>query len=112
MTLITGAERRRQWSSDERQQIVAAASVPGAVIAEVGRRWDVSTSLIYKWLREVRHPGCESGFTPVIIKSEPHAAASDPPDATIIVDIGGARVRIGAEAPAALVMATLKALRS
>jgi transposase len=47
MTLITGTERRRQWSFDERQQIVAAASAPGAVVAEVGRRWDVSTSLIY-----------------------------------------------------------------
>ena len=45
-------------------------------------------------------------------KSESHAAAVDPPDATIIVDIGGARVGIGAEAPAALVMATLRALRS
>ena len=111
MALITGAERRRQWSSGERQQIVAAASAPGAVIAEVGRRWDVSTSLIYKWLREVRDR-LRIRLTPVVIKSEPHAAASDPPDATIIVDIGGARVRIGAEAPAALVMATLKALRS
>jgi hypothetical protein len=48
----------------------------------------------------------------VIVKSEPHAVACDPPDATITVDIGGARVRIGADAPAALVMATLKALRS
>jgi transposase len=112
MTLITGAERRRQWSFDERQQIVAAASAPEAVVAEVGRRWDVSTSLIYKWLREVRRAGRESGFRPVIVKGEPHAVACDPPDATITVDIGGARVRIGADAPAALVIATLKALRS
>ena len=39
---------------------------------------------------------------PVIVKSEPHAVASDPPDAAITVDIGGARVRIGAGAPAGL----------
>ncbi len=111
-TLITGVERRRRWSADEREQILAAVNAPGAVVAEVGRRWDICTSLIYKWLREERQAARESGFTPVIVKSEPHAVASDPPDAAITVDIGGARVRIGADAPAALVMATLKALRS
>ena len=112
MTLIKGAERRRQWSFDERQQILAAVNAPGAVVAEVGRRWDICTSLIYKWLREERHAARELGFTPVIVKSELHAVACEPPDATITVDLGGARVRIGADAPAALVMATLKALRS
>lgn len=112
MTLITGAERRRQWSFDERQQIVAAASAPGAVVAEVGRRWDICTSLIYKWLREERRAACELGFTPVIVKGDPPAAAGDPESAMITVEIGGARVRIGAGAPAGLVMATLKALRS
>jgi transposase len=112
VTLITGAERRRRWSADEREQILAAVNAPGAVVTEVGRRWDICTSLIYKWLREERHAARESGFMPVIVKSEPHAVASDPPDAAITVDIGGARVRIGAGAPAGLVMATLKALRS
>jgi transposase len=112
VTLITGAERRRRWNADEREQILAAVNAPGAVGAEVGRRWDVCTSLIYKWLREERQAARESSFTPVIVKSEPRAVACDPPDAAITVDIGGARVRIGAGAPAGLVMATLKALRS
>jgi transposase len=49
MTLITGAERRRRWSSEERRQILAEANAPGAIIAEVARRADVCTSLIYKW---------------------------------------------------------------
>ncbi|MGO4872417.1 MAG: transposase [Roseiarcus sp.] len=93
---ITGAERRRRWSADEREQILAAVNTPGAVVAEVGRRWDICTSLIYKWLREERHATRESGFTPVIVKSVPHTVACDPPDAAITVDIGDARVRIGA----------------
>ena len=70
VTLITGAERRRRWSADEREQILAAVNAPGAVVAEVGRRWDVCTSLIYKWLREERQAARESGFTPVIVKSD------------------------------------------
>jgi transposase-like protein len=41
VTLITGAERRRRWNADEREQILAAVNAPGAVVAEVGRRWDV-----------------------------------------------------------------------
>jgi hypothetical protein len=55
---------------------------------------------------------CESDFTPVIVKGDPPAAAGDPESAMITVEIGGARVRIGADAPAALIVATLKALRS
>lgn len=112
MTLITGAERRRRWSLEEREQILAAASAPGAVVAEVGRRWDVCTSLIYKWLREERRAACEGGFTPVMVQSDPPAAANDPRPSAITVELGDARVRIGASAPTALVVATLKALRS
>jgi transposase len=112
MTLITGAERRRQWSFDQRQEIVAAASAPGAVVAEVERRWDICTRLIYKWLREERRAACETGFTPVIVRGDPPAAAADRESAMITVEIGGARLRIGTNASAALVMAILKALRS
>ncbi len=65
VTLITGAERRRRWSADERERILAGENAPGAVVAEVGRRWDVCTSLIYKWLREERGAALESGFPPV-----------------------------------------------
>ena len=40
---MTGAERRRRWTTDEREQILAAANAPGAVVADVGRRWDICT---------------------------------------------------------------------
>lgn len=112
MTLITGAERRRRWSLDERAQILAEVSTPGAVVAEVGRRWDVCTSLIYKWRREERRAARELGFAPVIVADKPPAAARDGEAGAITVEIGGARITIGGSAPAALVVATLKALRS
>jgi transposase len=38
MTLITGVERRRRWSLEERAQILAAVEEPGAVVAEVVSR--------------------------------------------------------------------------
>ena len=43
MTVISGAERRRRWSDEDRARILAATFEPGAVIAEVARREDFCT---------------------------------------------------------------------
>jgi transposase len=94
MTLITGDERRRRWSVEDRARILAEIEVPGAVVAEVARRADICTSLIYKWRREARK------------------SASAGERDVIVVEVKDARVRIGASAPSALITATLKALRS
>ena len=57
MTLITGGERRRRWSDEERAPILAAIKEPGAVVADVARRADICTSLVYHWRREARKRG-------------------------------------------------------
>ena len=62
--VITGPERRRRWSVDEKRAIVAAAGVPGAVVRAVARRADVSPSLIYRWRREFRTEG--AGFAEMV----------------------------------------------
>jgi len=112
MTVITGPQRRRRWSFEERRQILAAATAPGAVVTEVARQADICTSLIYKWLREEREPQGGAGFAPAILVDDATPPASAPEAAAIVVELaGGARVRIGAAAPAALVTATLRALR-
>ena len=116
MTLITGGERRRRWSDEDRARILAAIEAPGAVVAEVARREDICTSLVYRWRQEARHGVSAPGFAPVVIEdSEPRApsvaAASEPEFGVIVVEVKEARVRIGSNAPAALVAATLKALR-
>ena len=119
MTLITGEERRRRWSGDARSRILAAIDEPGAVIAEVARREDVCTSLIYKLRREARSSASTSRFARVIVDDTlpaPAPAPSSPPNepepGVILVQMKDARVRIGANAPPALITATLKALRS
>ena len=35
ITLLTGPERRRRWSDDDRRRILAAAFIPGAIVADV-----------------------------------------------------------------------------
>ena len=112
MTLITGPQRRRRWSFEDRRQILAAATARGAVVAEVARQADICTSLIYKWLRQEREPQGGAGFTPAILVDDATPLISTPDAAAIVVEFAaGARVRIGAAAPVALVTATLRALR-
>ena len=113
LTVMTGPERRRRWSVDERRQILGAAFSPGAVVADVSRQYEVSTSLIYKWRRDVLAARAEGQFVPATIIDEP--VTRDPqgkPEPVICVELGGGRrVTIGAMASPSLVSATLRALR-
>src|SRR3954469_10449587 len=65
--VITGPERRRRWSEDQKREIVAAGFAPGAVVREVARRAEVSPGQIYRWRQELRAPA--SGFAQVLIAS-------------------------------------------
>jgi transposase len=113
MTLITGEERRRRWSDEERARILAAIEEPGAVVAEVARRADVCTSLVYRWRREARAIANGTGFARVVVENPPPAPSrtGDAEPGAILVEMRGARIRIGANAPSAVIAATLKALR-
>lgn len=112
VTVMTGPERRRRWSDEARFQILEAASAPGAVVADVARRYDVCTSLIYKW-RRAAQAEAPAAFMPVMLSAPevagPSSRGAEP--ALVVEFSGGARVTVGAHAPAALVSAALKALR-
>ena len=111
ITLLTSPERRRRWNLEDRRRILAAAFLPGAVVAEVSRQFEVSTSLIYKWRR---HAMASTGvsFAPAVLTSEP-GRSELAADATVItVELAsGTRLKIGAQASPTLVTAALQALR-
>jgi transposase len=50
--LITGAARRRRWSSDEKARIVVESLRPGANVSEVARRNGLSPQQLFGWRRE------------------------------------------------------------
>ena len=52
--ILTGPERRRRWSEEEKVGVVAEATMPGAQLAEIARRHGVSRSLLYTWRREAK----------------------------------------------------------
>ncbi|PZR80879.1 MAG: IS66 family insertion sequence hypothetical protein [Stutzerimonas stutzeri] len=114
VTVMTGARRRRDWSDDDRLEILREAFSPGACVADVARRHDVSRGLIYLWrrtaLRQVREE-----FVPAVIEDEPRTVAEaliEEPEAAIVLEFAdGRRLRIFASAPPALAAAALKAMR-
>ena len=108
--VITGPERRRRWSEDQKRAIVAESFAPGAVVSEVARRADVSPGQIYRWRQELRGV---AGFAQVLIAPAESAAADGVPSCTepvIEVEVGKVRVRIPGAIPAALAAAVVKAL--
>lgn len=126
VAVISGSERRRDWSEGKREEIVLASTMPGAVIAEVARRFDVSTSLIYKWRRDARQ--AETRLVPVVLAEDEGSAhvttdsgreavavddcISGPECAPVIsVSLAAARIDIPLSAPPALANAVLRALR-
>jgi len=75
MEIITGVERRRRWSLEEKLRIVAETEQPGSGIAEIARRYEISRGLLWNW-------------------AQPGALRSDPPPVflpvqTIIEPVNG-----------------------
>ena len=54
MEIITGVERRRRWSLEEKLRIVAETEQPGIGIAEIARRYEISRGLLWNWRSQVR----------------------------------------------------------
>ena len=111
VTIMTGPQRRRRWSLDERQRIMAEAFAPGAVVLDVARRNEVSTSLLYKWRRQLAAEESGMGFLPAVVTGGPAAGLPSSAAASIVVELpSGARLTIGPDAPATVITAALRAL--
>ena len=117
VTVFGCPARRRRWSDEERLQILAEAFAPGALVAQVARRHDVSTGLIYTWRRNFRRraavsdaPAVVSGFVEAVVVDESPAELPAGHAAIVVELSGGNRVSIFGSAPPAVAAAVLKAL--
>jgi transposase len=52
--LITGRRRRRDWTPEEKAEIVSASLEPGRTVTEVAARYQVSRGLLWNWRRGAR----------------------------------------------------------
>ncbi|MBV9783256.1 MAG: transposase [Acidisphaera sp.] len=60
--LITRAERRRRWSIEQKQEIVAESLSADTTPTEVARKYAVSSGLLYTW----RHQFLAGQFSPAV----------------------------------------------
>lgn len=89
MEILTGVERRRDWSDEEKLSILQEAAEPDARIADVARRHDIKPQQIYAWRRKFAAEQSEPvvSFLPVALiatdarESLERAAPDDKPAA-------------------------------
>ncbi len=106
--ILTGVERRRRWTAEEKRSIVAAAFAPGAVVADVARRADINSCQIYRWRQELRDSG--AGFSAVVVA--PGGPNMNGP-AVPVIEVAandGAQVRIPVSVSPELAAAIIKAM--
>jgi transposase len=120
--IITGRERRRRWSAEEKARLVAEAFAPGAIISQVARRHEVAESCLYAWRKQLSGgigDGREVPGTPLLIPVS--LACSGPAEAgagraaadwAVVTLPDGTRLEVGAGYPAHALRALVAALRS
>lgn len=106
--VITGVERRRRWSDEQKRALVAAAFAPGAVVSDVARQADVCPGQLYRWRQDLR--AADGGFAEVMV-SPSRSPISDLAEPEIELALSDATsVRIPASTPPALAAAVIQAL--
>jgi transposase len=107
--VLVGPDRRRRWSIEQKQAIVTAAFEPGAVVREVARQFDVTSSLIYRWRRDLR--AVANDFARVLVAPAGDGIAAPQPVPAIEIEFAGnARIRIPAAVAPALAAAVVAAV--
>ena len=64
--VLSGPERRRRWSSEEKAKLVAEMVLPGASVTEISRRYGISRSLLHAWRREATQGGAASALPDLV----------------------------------------------
>ena len=123
--IITGVERRRSWSTDEKLSIVTESMVDGVVISDVARRHGLSPQQLFGWRSQFKARAAEllehrtPVFAPAIVdetdvttdrptqSSEPVRDASP----SIEVTVGRARVLVRGAVEGRTLAAVFKALK-
>ncbi len=131
--IITGRERRRRWSAEDKLRLVAETQEPGTRVRAVAAHHGVCESLLFTWRRQVREGVLATPEMPVVMPVQmlgtslapglsrpgPHPAAAPPaahaparPQTGLIeIELGdGRQVRVGSDVNQAALRRVLAAL--
>src|ERR1700716_4675002 len=81
--VITGVERRRDWPTEKKLEIVAESLVDGVVVSDIARRHGISPQQLFGWRGKLRSaiaasmPAKTPAFAPVLV-DESSSRASQP----------------------------------
>ena len=120
VTVLSGPERRRRWTSAEKHRIVEESLAADTSVVEVARRHDIHPNLLHLWRRQARSgtlapvgrasgaPGNAVEFASVVIAKD--APVSAPSPGMIEIEFAsGTRLRITGPVDAAAVSAAIAA---
>jgi transposase len=112
--VITTLQRRRRWSTAEKQRIVGASLERGAVASAVAREAGIHVSQLFRWRQELcqRDEAPATTFAAVTVSPEPVSPPALPvPSGVIEIEFAsGARLRITGSVDAATLSAVVAAL--
>jgi transposase len=112
--VITTVQRRRRWSTAEKQRIVAASLERGAVASAVAREAGIHVSQLFRWRQELcqRDEAPSAIFAAVTVSPESASspALPAPPGVIEIEFVSGARLRITGAVDAATLSEAVAAL--
>jgi len=100
--VITRNERRRCWSAEEKQAIVAESLEPGVSIASVARKHGIGTGQLYGWRHQfvTSRRGKAASFARVELLHQPRRGIGPGEARSGLIEIvlpGGATVRVDAQ---------------
>ena len=116
--VLTGTPRRRRWSAEEKAQIVAESSAPGAVARSVALHHGVHPNQLYGWRRQLRliggtpEPGLACGFVPVTVAQETPCRGGGLSAGAVEIEVGGAVLRAVPGVKIDFLSAVLRAMRA
>jgi transposase len=112
--VITSVERRRRWSREDKERLVAACFETDAVISEIARAAGIHVSQLFRWRKElcrIEEPKTETATTlvPVIVSETAPAVSPVQPEtpttsharrkrSDVTIELGrGRRVRVDSD---------------
>ena len=124
--VFTGSGRRREWSDEQKAQIVVESYEPGVKVCTVARRHGLTPQQLFTWRRLARKP-LEAApaadvpmFAPAVLEvptqsvakePEPRARRNKSGNGAIELEIGGAIIRIASGTDPATITAVINAVK-
>ena len=125
--VLTGPERRRQWSTEDKERIVAESYSGADSVSRIARRYGLLPQQLFTWRREVSRSAPPPAFAAValapVAKARQAALPTKPrgsgsakrkmaSQVAVEITAGGITVRVRRGADSSMVAAIVRALKA